>query len=317
MAACDRDPAALDRFLTRFPRARGFGDLETMLKEARPDAVYLATPNHAHRGPAEVCAAAGVPVLCEKPLAHDVRDAAALVGAFGEAGVPLATAFDQRFHPAHVLLREMVAAGELGTVTHARVHYACWLPADWSPDGADHDNWRVDRNRAGGGAAIDLAPHGLDLLAVTLGAEWEALFALTHTAVQDYAVDDGAVLTRPADRTAARSRTCWRVCTSATTPPTPCPAGGWSWSARGPRPCWKTRWGRTPAGGSRCTTPSTGGRRDVPFDSAADPFARQAAAFGACVERGGAFPFPAVGDLRRHELLLNALARANAERRAA
>ena len=44
----------------------------------------------------------------------------------------LGTAFDQRFHPAHRRIAEMVAAGGLGTVTAVRIVYACWLP----PDGA-------------------------------------------------------------------------------------------------------------------------------------------------------------------------------------
>ena len=78
-------------------------------------------------------AARGIPVLCEKPLAADVDDAAAIVAAC--AGTLAGTAFDQRFHPAHRRIAEIVAAGELGTVTAVRIVYACWLPPDWSPDG--------------------------------------------------------------------------------------------------------------------------------------------------------------------------------------
>ena len=58
----------------------------------------------------------------------------------------------------------MVAEGRLGTVTAIRIVYACWLPANWAGD-----NWRIDPRRAGGGALIDLAPHGLDLAAYLLG----------------------------------------------------------------------------------------------------------------------------------------------------
>ena len=250
-----------------------------------------------------------MPTLCEKPLAHDVVDAAALVRAYDAAGVTLAAAFDQRFHPAHVLLREMVAAGELGTVTHARVHYACWLPADWSPDGAAHDNWRVDERRAGGGAAIDLAPHGLDLLAVTLASDWDRLIALTHTAVQDYQVDDGAVL--------AGRLTGGRYCGDALATlhvgydtPDALPRRRLELVGTRASAVLENTMGQDAGGTFTLYDAATGAARDVDFDRAADPFARQAAAFGKCVLNNTPFPFPAADDLRRHELLLNALGHA-------
>ena len=320
-AAYDREPGAAERFLAKLPgggsrRTGGLrpplarGSLGDLLADPAVGAVYLATPNHAHRGPAEACAAAGVPVLCEKPLAHDREDAAALVRAFAAAGVPLATAFDQRFHPAHVLLREMVAAGELGTVTHARIHYACWLPADWSPDRSPHENWRIDRRRAGGGAAVDLAPHGLDLLETLLDSQWETLSALTHAAVQGYAVDDGAVL---CGRLAGGP---WCGATLATLhvgfdTPDPLPRRRLELVGTRAAAVLENTMGQTPGGTFTLHDAKTGAATAVPFDRAADPFARQAEAFAACVLGGGPFPFPPAEDLRQHELLLDALDRSH------
>jgi 1,5-anhydro-D-fructose reductase (1,5-anhydro-D-mannitol-forming) len=164
VALHDRDPAALARVPVEAPRCT---ELAEFLATPGLDAVYVAVPNAAHREVVEAVAAAGKAVLCEKPLAADVADARALVDACTGAGVLLGTAYDQRWHPAHARLRELVP--ELGTVTAVRIVYCCWLPADWSPDGRPHDNWRVDPSRAGGGAAIDLAPHGLDLTGTLLG----------------------------------------------------------------------------------------------------------------------------------------------------
>ena len=314
VAACDSDAGALERF-TAALRTEGlrpplaFDRNETMLREARPDVVYLATPNHAHRAPAEACAAAGVPALCEKPLAHNIEDAAAIVRAFEARGVALATAFDQRFHPAHVVLRAMVAAGELGTVTHARIHYACWLPANWSPDGAAQGNWRTDARRAGGGAAIDLAPHGLDLLAVTLDSEWDTLAALTHAAVQDYAVDDGAVLCgrltggRHCGETLATLHVGYDT-------PDALPRRRLELVGTRASVVLENTLGQTPGGTFTRHDARTGEATRIDFDRTADPFARQAEAFAECVLKGTPFPFPPARDLRRHELLLNALDRA-------
>ena len=167
-----------------------YADAEEMLATERPDAVYVASPNHLHAAHVALCARAGVDVLCEKPLAATYADAERLMHAALDADIVFATAYDQRHHPAHRLMRTLLAEGRLGTITQARIDYACWLPADWSAD-----NWRIDRSKAGGGAIIDLAPHGLDLLEHLLDSQITTLHCFEQRAVQTYAVDDGGMLT--------------------------------------------------------------------------------------------------------------------------
>ena len=156
-------------------------------------AVYVAAPNHAHRALVEAAAAAGLPVLCEKPMATTMADAEAMVAACDRAGVLYATAFDQRFHAAHRTLAALIAEGRLGTITAIRIVYACWLPADWATGGAG-DNWRIDPARAGGGALMDLAPHGLDLSAYLLNEPLVDVAAIGQARVHRYTVEDGALL---------------------------------------------------------------------------------------------------------------------------
>ena len=106
--------------------------------------------------------------------------------------MPYATAFDQRFHPAHEMLADLVAGGVLGTVTAVRIVYGCWVGPEWAAD-----NWRVDRSRAGGGALIDLAPHGLDLAQMILAEGLLDVAALGQARVHDSRdpeVEDGALL---------------------------------------------------------------------------------------------------------------------------
>ncbi len=156
-------------------------------------AVYVAAPNHAHRALVEAAAGAGLPVLCEKPMATTMADAEAMVAACDRAGVLYATAFDQRFHAAHRVLATLMAEGRLGTVTAIRIVYACWLPADWAAGGAG-DNWRIDPARAGGGALMDLAPHGLDLSSYLLNEDLVDVAAIGQARVHRYTVEDGALL---------------------------------------------------------------------------------------------------------------------------
>ena len=192
-ALYDPDPASLTAARALFP-VFATQDLATFLATPGLGAVYVAAPNHVHRPLVEAAAAAGFPVLCEKPMATTLADARAMVEACTRAGVRYGTAFDQRHHPAHQHLRRVVAAGQLGTVTAIRIVYACWLPPAWAPDATSTDNWRIDPARAGGGALMDLAPHGLDLSAYLLGERLVRVTAMGQSRVQDYAVEDGALL---------------------------------------------------------------------------------------------------------------------------
>lgn len=292
VALHDRDAAALARL--KHPATR-HTELGAFLATPGLDAVYVAVPNAAHHEVVKAVTSAGKAVLCEKPLAADVDDASAMVAAAHEAGVLLGTAYDQRWHPAHVRLRELVP--ELGTVTALRIVYCCWLPADWTPDGQPHDNWRVDRARAGGGAAIDLAPHGLDLAGVLLGEDVVELRALLQNRVQDYPVDDGALLS---GRTAGGVLVDLHVAynTPDAFPRRRLEVVG----TRGMAVAIDTM-GQTAGGSLTLFRPDP---VDIPF-AGDSPFTEQFTAFSAAVAGTSSWPHHASRDLALHRLLLGAL----------
>ena len=174
--------------------ARPYGRVEDLAADPAVEAIYVATPNHLHRAAVEAAAAGGKAVLCEKPIAATLPDAEAAVAACRRAGVLYVTAFDQRHHPAHRALRATLAAGRIGTVTTVRIVYACWLGPDWTSGHDGGDNWRADQVRAGGGALMDLAPHGLDLIDYLLGEPLSEVSARLQRRVHAYGVDDGALV---------------------------------------------------------------------------------------------------------------------------
>ena len=291
-------------------------DVDALLATPGLDAVYVATPNSAHRAVVEAVAARGLPVLCEKPMAADVDDAVAIAAAC--AGRLAGTAFDQRFHPAHRRIAEIVAAGELGVVTAVRTVYACWLPPDWTPDGsagppsghpmsevlADlprHTNWRVDPARAGGGALVDLAPHGIDLIGALLGGDdLDTLDVLLQRRVHAYPVDDGAVL---AGRTGGGVLFSGHV---AFNTPDAYPRRRLEVVGTRAQLVAEDTMGQT-AGGRLTRTAADGTVTDVPFDVSTSPFAAQLAAFSAAVTGAGGWPWPLERDLRLHRLLHTAI----------
>jgi 1,5-anhydro-D-fructose reductase (1,5-anhydro-D-mannitol-forming) len=302
VGTCDHDPAAATR-LAAATGASASENLDALL--ALPDlhAVYVATPNHAHAAAVAVVAGRSLPVLCEKPLASDVHGATALVEACERAGVLAGAAFDQRFHPAHRRIAELVAAGELGTVTAVRIVYGCWLPRTWSPDGNPHDNWRIDPIRAGGGALVDLAPHGIDLVGALLGDDLVTLTVLTHARVHDYSVDDGAVLV---GRTGGGALLSAHVSFNTADP---LPRRRLEVVGTRAQLVAVNTMGQTAGGALTRIDAATGVSTAVPFDTATSPFTAQFAAFTAAVAGTADWSWPLRRDLRLHELLHTALER--------
>ena len=297
VALCDRDPAALARVAAVAPGATPYADLGALLADPAVDVVYVATPNSSHAAVVRAAAAAGKPVLCEKPMASTATDAAEMVAACEAAGVAYATAFDQRWHAAHRRLRRLVAEGAFGTVTCVRIHYACWTPPDWRPAEYAHDNWRVDPARAGGGAMIDLAPHGLDLVQTLLEEPVTSVACLLQRRVFDYPVDDGAVIT-------ARTRSGVLVShTVAYNRPDVFPRRELEVVGDRARALAVDTMGQTP-GGRLTLTGLDGVAREVSF-AAADraPFLAQVEAFAACLLDGRPYPYPPARDLHTMRLV--------------
>ena len=298
VGVCDRDERALAEL--DVPTAT---DLDAFLALDGLDAVYVATPNHAHLPVVRAVAAAGVPVLCEKPMAHTVEDAAAMVAAVGDglAG----TAFDQRFHPAHRTIADLVAQGRLGTVTAVRIVYGCWLPPGWLPphsrEGAG--NWRVDTALAGGGAAIDLAPHGIDLVGTLLGEDLTSLTAVTRRRVHPYAdpvADDGAVLVGATDSgTLVSAHVSFAL-------PDALPRRRLEVVGTEGQFVATDTLGQVAGGTLTFVDAGTGASESVGFDPDG-PFERQVAAFGAAARGERPWPYPLARDLALHRLLLDAL----------
>ena len=301
-ALCDPDAAASARIAANSDGAQPlcFQNLDEFLADPNLDAVYIATPNHLHARITQASARAGKAVLCEKPMATSLEDASAMVEACASANVAYATAFDQRFQARHQKLRALVADGVLGTITSARIHYACWTPRDWTPEsGVEHDNWRVDPARAGGGAFIDLAPHGLDLLQFLLGEEIVEVCCLLQSRVFDYAVDDGAVL---AARFSSGSLALMNVAYNC---PDAFPRRTLELIGTRAMAIARNTMGQTAGGSLQLVNARSGQAREIEIAPAEDvsPFQSQVEAFSKCLLEGTAFPFAPSRDLHTMRLL--------------
>ncbi|MFH8656206.1 Gfo/Idh/MocA family protein [Streptomyces afghaniensis] len=140
-------------------------DWREVAADPRVQAVSITAPNFLHREIGVAMAEAGKHIWIEKPVGLTAEDARAVADAVAKAGVQGAVGFNYRNAPAVEAARELIASGEIGTVTHVRIR----LFSDYAahPEGAL--TWRYERERGGSGVLGDLASHGADLARHLLG----------------------------------------------------------------------------------------------------------------------------------------------------
>ncbi len=86
-------------FVARTLGCAAFDDTDGLIRQG-VDAVTIAAPTHLHRDIATACAARGLHVLVEKPIASTVEESRAIVAAARRAGVTLMVGHVERFNPA-------------------------------------------------------------------------------------------------------------------------------------------------------------------------------------------------------------------------
>jgi predicted dehydrogenase len=122
---------------------------------ARLDAVSIVTPNHLHMEMARAFDAAGVAVICDKPLAATLEQAEGWT-----PRMPFVVTYNYSAFAAVREARRLVADGALGTLRLVRI---AWPQDGMLKPGAEA-GWRGDPARSGpGGSLADLGTHGLHL----------------------------------------------------------------------------------------------------------------------------------------------------------
>lgn len=137
------------------PGTRALAGLDELL--AASDGVLVTTPTDTHPELLRRCIAAGVPALCEKPVAHSLGELTALVDEVEAAGVPVVVGFQRRFDPALVELYHRIRSGALGTIYHVRA-------VGWDAQPPD-----LGYLPASGGIFRDLLIHDLDAVPWLVG----------------------------------------------------------------------------------------------------------------------------------------------------
>ncbi|MFF3916926.1 Gfo/Idh/MocA family protein [Streptomyces sp. NPDC001852] len=165
LAVADEVPGRAEEAAGLYGFATATRDWREVAADPRVQAVSITAPNFLHREIGVAMAEAGKHIWIEKPVGLTADDARAVADAAAKAGVQGTVGFNYRNAPAVEAARDLIASGEIGTVTHARIR----LFSDYAahPDGAL--TWRYERARGGNGVLGDLASHGVDLARFLLG----------------------------------------------------------------------------------------------------------------------------------------------------
>lgn len=153
-----RGAVAAERYATRY-----YPVLADLL--AACDAVGITSETSLHADLVEVAAAAGVHVLCEKPMATSAADCDRIQAAVRRAGIVYMQNFPKRHDPVNQELVDRVQRGDLGRIALARVRHGHAHGRDASFVG----QWFVNPSLSGGGTLIDEGIHAADFLLWLLG----------------------------------------------------------------------------------------------------------------------------------------------------
>ena len=178
---------------------RTYSDYAAMAKmeSARADgieAVSIVTPNHMHAPVAEAFLAAGIHVICDKPLAISSKDAKRLHALALKHDLLFAVTYNYTGYPMVRQMRQMVREQQLGDIRVVQVEYSQdWLTEPIESDGQKQAGWRTDPTKAGlGGCIGDIGTHAYQLADYVTGIEVTELLAELTAFVPGRRLDDNA-----------------------------------------------------------------------------------------------------------------------------
>jgi len=135
-----------------------FGSVEEVIAKLAGslDGAIVATPNHTHRAVAVPLLEAGISTFIEKPLAHTVEDAEAILAAAELGGAQIAIGHYQRFLDGPRVLRKLLGESYFGRVT--RFLHQFGTAGGWPAMSA----YTLKRESIGGGVLVVTGTHFLD-----------------------------------------------------------------------------------------------------------------------------------------------------------
>ncbi|MGA2977361.1 MAG: Gfo/Idh/MocA family oxidoreductase [Spirochaetia bacterium] len=171
-ACCDVIEKRARAFAAAWNIPRWYRDYREMLSTEKLDAVSNVTVDAMHAPISLAALAAGLPVMCEKPLATTLADARAMCDAARRRGLVTQVNFSYRNSCGAQAAAQLIRAGGIGRVMHVESSYLqSWLSqtawGDWRT--TDSLTWRLSKRHGSAGVLGDIGCHIYDLTALLCG----------------------------------------------------------------------------------------------------------------------------------------------------
>ena len=164
VVVCDPDADRREEIRDAYPVvSQGYDGIEEMLGRERLDAVCIVTPDHLHRPHATLCLEAGCHVLMTKPLATNLEDGRAIVGAAERTGKALMVAHERRFRARFRKLKSLLDQGALGEVILLQINQVANKRGQF-----ERSPWYASAE-AGRSAIVGTGIHDVDMLRFLIG----------------------------------------------------------------------------------------------------------------------------------------------------
>ena len=179
----DADAGLRERYRDRYGLAPELlhGTVEGMLDAAHPQAVAIFTSTYDHPRIVEACAARGVHVMMEKPLAVSLEHARRMAEAAARGRIQVLVNYETTWYPSNRAVRRAVADGSLGPVRKMVAHDGHRGPQEIGVQ-PEFLGWLTDPVLNGGGALTDFGCYGANLFTWLMGnARPTSVAAVTQT----------------------------------------------------------------------------------------------------------------------------------------
>ena len=174
-----------DSFANKFGARESYRTCKELLADKEIEAVYIATPVHLHAAQTIAAAEAGKHVLCEKPMAMNVKQCDEMIAACRANNVKLGIAYYRHFYPVIRRIKSVIQSGEIGTPVLVQINAFEWF--DPRPEHPRY--WLVKEELAGGGPMFDFGCHRIEVLANVFGPI-ENVTSMVSNVVFDREVED-------------------------------------------------------------------------------------------------------------------------------
>lgn len=173
-------------FSERWAIPRSTTSIEDAVTDDDVDTVVIGLPNFLHEEAIALAADAGKAILCTKPLARNAAEAKRILDKVETAGVFAGYLEDLCYTPKTLKAVESVRSGSIGDVT--------WVRSRETHPGP-HSAWFWDKDKAGGGAIVDLGCHCIEIIRgfVGKGNRPVEVMAWADTLVHPIRAEDNAV----------------------------------------------------------------------------------------------------------------------------